>query len=300
MSRNNWFGYNLERQKMKISRQKLLVVIFSMAIFSFIGLSYAIAQNFEDLESANDQTTEVSSNVQEALPDELQPKLDAGQTPEDDLKQAMKPKEYEQFMSAKKYSDKNSTYTLGPKDIIEVIVLRHPEVSGKYILNNEGKIQYEFIGDVVLSGLTKEQASELLAKTLSTYIVNPQVTIKISEYNSKIVYIIGEVGRPGKIVMRGDTITVREALLEAGLPLLTANTTHSTMFTPIAGNVKRRIVDVNALLYKGDLRQNFIMKPGDTLYVPATFWAKATRVISPITQPIGQAASTGATVTTGL
>jgi protein involved in polysaccharide export with SLBB domain len=112
--------------------------------------------------------------------------------------------------------------------------------------------------------------------------------------------VVGEVGRPGKIIMRGDTITIREALLEAGLPLLTANTTHSTMFTPIAGNVKRRIVDVDALLYKGDLRQNFIMKPGDTLYIPATFWAKATRVLNPITQPIGQAASTGATVTTGL
>ena len=151
-----------------------------------------------------------------------------------------------------------------------------------------------------MSGLTKEQTSELIGKILSTYIVNPQVTVKISEYNSKIVYVVGEVGRPGKIIMRGDTITIREALLEAGLPLLTANTTHSTMFTPVAGNVKRRIVNVDALLYKGDLRQNFIMKPGDTLYVPATFWAKATRVLNPITQPIGQAASTGATVSTGL
>ena len=241
---------------MKISRHKFLFTICITASFNLIGLGVVKAQNFSDLENASDQGTAVSSNMQETPQDEIQPKVDFGQTPEDDLKKAMKPKEYEQFMSAKKYSEKNSTYTLGPTDIIEVTVLRHPEVSGKYILNNEGKIQYEFIGDVILSGLTKEQTSELIGKILSTYIVNPQVTVKISEYNSKIVYVVGEVGRPGKIIMRGDTITIREALLEAGLPLLTANTTHSTMFTPVAGDVKRRIVNVDALLYKGDLRQN--------------------------------------------
>lgn len=218
----------------------------------------------------------------------------------EEFRKVMKPKEYQQFIAAKTYSEKNSTYTLGPNDVIDITVLRHPEVSGKYIINSEGKIQYEFIGDVLLSGYTKDEAAQVLGKILGTYIVNPQVTIKISEYNSKIVFVVGEVGKPGKIIMRGDTITVREALLEAGLPLLTAKTTHASMFTPTVGDVKRRIVNVDALLYKGDLRENFIMKPGDTLYIPATFWAKAMRVINPIAQPIGQAAGTTATVTTGI
>lgn len=292
--------------------------IFFLIVY-FLTLQWSMApaafsQSFSDLNDSPDSTESTTtanavimnpqlsnegySEPQKRLETPLE--YDPGQTPENELKQVMNPKEYEQFMAAKRYSDKNSTYTLGPTDVIEINVLRHPEVSGKYILNMEGKIQYEFVGDVILSGMTKEQAGELITKTLSTYIVNPQVTVKISEYNSKIVYVVGEVAHPGRIIMRGDTITVREALLEAGLPLLTANTTHSTMFTPTAGKVKRRIVDVYALLFKGDLRQNYIMKPGDTLYVPPTFWAKATRVISPVAQPIGQAASTGATVTTGI
>jgi len=41
------------------------------------------------------------------------------------------------------------------------------------------------------------------------------------------------------------------------------------------------------------------MEPGDTLYVPPTFLTKTMRAINPITQPIGAAASTGRTVTTG-
>lgn len=298
---------------MKTTSYKIWNYIAIITMGAFILSNPAHGQSFDELNAVNDASvTEPSVNAMVEQPQplaqppiqDLPPSATASQTADpnmnEEFKKVMKPKEYQQFLAAKTYSDKNSTYTLGPNDVIEVAVLRHPEVSGKYILNNEGKIQYEFIGDVLLSGYTKEEAAQLLGKTLSTYIVNPQVTIKISEYNSKIVYVVGEVGRPGKIIMRGDTITVREALLEAGLPLLTAKTTQASMFTPTAGDVKRRNVDVDALLYKGDLRQNFIMKPGDTLYVPATFWAKAMRVINPIAQPIGQAASTGAAVTTGI
>lgn len=288
-----------------------MFVFFTIVMIGAAMAKPAGAQNFSELENVQEQHSQVAETptaasefesadamVQKSDPEPL---YDAGQKDfAENLKKVMNPKEYEQFMAAKNYTEKNSTYTLGATDVIEVTVMRHPEVSGKYIINKEGKIQYEFIGDVQLAGLTKEQSAEMLAKSLSTYIVNPQVTVKISEFNSKIVYVVGEVGRPGRIIMRGDTITVREALLEAGLPLLSGKTTHASMFTPTAGNVKRRKVDVDALLYKGDLRQNFIMQPGDTLYVPATFWAKALRVISPVAQPIGTAASaTGSAATLG-
>ncbi len=194
----------------------------------------------------------------------------------------------------------NSKYTLGPNDVIEIIVARHPEVSGKYAINNEGKIQYEFVGDVVLMGMAKEDANKVIAQKLATYIVNPEVTLKIIEYNSKVVYVVGEVGLPGKIYMRGDIITVRDALLAAGLPQLTASTEQATLFTPAEdGKVVEKKVNVYALLYKGDLRENYTMRPGDTLYLPATLWAKVARFINPVAQPVGAAAGAGRMVATG-
>jgi len=126
------------------------------------------------------------------------------------------------------------------------------------------------------------------------------VTVQITGYNSKIVYVIGEVGNPGKIFMRGDTITVREALVQAGLPLLSAKAAQSRLITPSdTGKVERKIVNIHKLLYEGDLRENLVMKPGDTLYVPPTLMAKTLRAIQPVAAPIGTAASTGRTLTTG-
>jgi polysaccharide export outer membrane protein len=194
-------------------------------------------------------------------------------------------------------ADEASRYTLGPTDIIDIVVMRHPEVSGKYEINMEGKIQYEFIGDIVVKDLTKDQTSELIKERLSEYIVNPDVTVKISGYNSKVVYVVGEVGKPGKIFMRGNTITVREALLEAGLPLLSGVTKKSSLITPSEnGNISKESVNVYALLYEGDLRENKTMNPGDVLYIPPTFLTKTMRAISPITQPISNTAGTAGSV----
>ncbi len=193
-----------------------------------------------------------------------------------------------------------STYTLGESDIIEINVLRHPEVSGKYVINSEGNIQYEFIGDTQLSGKTKEEAVAYLKEQLSEYIIAPEVTLKILGYNSKVVYVIGEVGRPGKIYMQGDTITVREALIQAALPLLTAKSAKSLLITPSSdGKPKKIKVNVEKLLYEGDLRENFVMKPGDTLYIPPTGLAKVMRVLKPVAEPIGTASGLGRNVMMG-
>ena len=62
-------------------------------------------------------------------------------------------------------------YTLGPDDVIQIEVRRHPEFSGEYIINSEGKIQYKFVGDIPITGFTKVEAKEKLKTILSKYII---------------------------------------------------------------------------------------------------------------------------------
>lgn len=197
-------------------------------------------------------------------------------------------------------ADEASKYTLGATDVIQITVMRHPEVTGEYMINSEGKIQYAFVGDVKIKGLTKEEVSKVVEERLKEYIISPEVTITITGYNSKIVYVVGEVFRPGKIFMRGDTITVREALMQAGLPMLSGITKKSKLITPSKdGKAVKKNINVYALLYEGDLRENDTMLPGDVLYIPPTFLTRTMRAIQPITAPIGTVAGTGRTLTTG-
>ena len=186
-------------------------------------------------------------------------------------------------------------YTLGPNDVIAIEVRRHPEFSGEYRVNSEGKIEYKYIGDIVVSGFTKKELKDRLTEIFSEFIISPEVDVQIVAYLSKVFYVVGEVGRPGKFYMRGDTITVREALVQAGLPRTTAEMGTCRLITPDNyGKDNYEKVNVTKLLYEGDLRQNKIMHPGDVFYVPATFLVKVIRVISPVTDLVSQTAGSAA------
>lgn len=178
-------------------------------------------------------------------------------------------------------------YTLGPDDVIEVIVRRHPEFSEKFIINAEGKIQYKFVGDIEIKGLTKTEVKEKITQVLSKFIINPDVEVTILDYRSKVIYVIGEVGSPGKYYMKADEISLREAVVQAGLPTLSASMRRTQLIRPDkTGKPKIKTIDLYALLYEGKLNLDQIMYPGDVLVVPATVFAKIMRVVSPITAPV--------------
>lgn len=188
-----------------------------------------------------------------------------------------------------------SKYTLGPDDVIEIEVRRHPEFSGKYIVTAEGKIEYKFIGDVFVEGLTKIQLQERLSAILSEYIIEPEVNVQIQQYLSKVYYVIGEVNRPGKFYMKGNTIPVLEAIIQAGLPNQASSTRKCRLISPDRkGKSKIAYVNVYELLYGGNLKCNLEMKPGDVLYVPSTVIAKVIQVIRPFTDTVSSAAGSAA------
>ncbi|MBF0571974.1 MAG: polysaccharide export protein [Candidatus Omnitrophica bacterium] len=194
-----------------------------------------------------------------------------------------------QFNSSKG-SAEEVRYTLGPDDEIKVTVQQHPEISGTYTVNLEGKIQMEMVGDIKVSGLTKRELGEKIAKLISGYVDSPDVNVTIMDYRSKVYYVIGEVDKPGKYYMKSESITVREAVVEAGLPTLQAAMRKSRLITPAKeGKSITKNVDLFAVLYGGDLDKNIEMYPGDFLYVPSTVMTKIFRVVAPVTAPITNA-----------
>ncbi len=193
-----------------------------------------------------------------------------------------------------------TNYTLGADDVIQVDVQRHSEFSGIYPVNKDGKIQYKFAGDIDVTGLNKRELEQKIKKTISTYIINPDVTVTILDYKSKVIYVLGEVAQPGKYFMRAESMPVREAVVLAGLPTLSSAMRRCRLISPDkSGKAKVKYVDLYALLYGGDLTKNVDMHAGDVLYVPATVMAKVMRVISPVTAPVvsAGAAATGTSST---
>lgn len=184
---------------------------------------------------------------------------------------------------------KGTVYTLGKGDIVEITVRNQPEFSGTFEIGPDGKIQYSFIGDIYAESLTKEELRTIIVQELQKYIKTPEVSVAIAAYRSKVVYILGEVGRPGKYPLRGDSIPLREAIVEAGLPTRSAALRRIYIVKSDVEQPTYTKVDLYKLLYKGITKNNLDLLPGDIVVVPSTIPSEINRALTNLLSPIGRA-----------
>ncbi len=181
------------------------------------------------------------------------------------------------------------TYTLGKDDVIEIVVRNQEEFSGVFVIGPDGNIQYKFVGDVKAEGLNKEQVKEILTEKLKKYVKSPEVSVVILAYRSKFVYILGEVGRPGKYPMKGDVISLRDAIVSAGLPTRSAALRRIYVVKSDRYHPTRKKIDLFKILYKGITKDNVDLVPGDIVVVPSTIPSEINRALANLLSPFNQA-----------
>ena len=122
---------------------------------------------------------------------------------------------------------------------------------------------------------------------------SPEVDITIVGYNSKVIYVVGMVARPGRYSMRAEYMPVREAVMDAGLPRENiASLRRAVIIRPLEGQKPiTKKVNLLTLLYGGELRINYDLKSGDIVYLPSTALYKVSTVLSQIVSPFYQSSS---------
>ena len=183
-----------------------------------------------------------------------------------------------------------TTYTLGKGDVVEITVRNQPDFSGQFVVGPEGNIQYMFVGDIKVEGLTKEKLKDKVVEALKKYVKIPEVSVTIAAYLSKFVYVLGEVGSPGKYPMRGDSISLREAIVVSGLPTRDAALRRVYVIKPDEIKPVYRKVDIYRLLYEGKLKDNVMLTPGDLVVVSSTVPSEINRALTNLLSPITRAA----------
>lgn len=107
-------------------------------------------------------------------------------------------------------------YLIGPGDVIEVDVFGNDDLSRTATVQTNGTVTLPLLGDVAVSGLAARAIAEKLKDLLGRdYLVNPQVEVRIKDYLSQFVSVVGEVQVPGRKPIKGRTRLI-DALVEAG------------------------------------------------------------------------------------
>ena len=70
---------------------------------------------------------------------------------------------------------------------------------GQHLVRPDGMISLALLGDVQASGMTPLQLADQITTKLKKYIQDPNVSVVISQIHSKVVYLLGEVGKKGPV-----------------------------------------------------------------------------------------------------
>jgi polysaccharide export outer membrane protein len=96
-------------------------------------------------------------------------------------------------------------YTIGPQDVLEILVFGVPELSGTLLVAGNGTIQLPLLGETPAAGRTARQLQSDLATRLGAeYLQNPQVLVTVKEFNSRSVTLTGEISKPGVYPLKGE------------------------------------------------------------------------------------------------
>lgn len=166
-------------------------------------------------------------------------------------------------------------YLIGPGDILTVIVYDHPELtipaghersaaeSGN-VVHSDGTIFYPYIGVVQVAGRTTRDVRSEIQSRLSRFIADPQVEVRVAEFNARKVYVTGHVSRPGSLRITNVPIRILDAISAVGGLGQNANW-HEVILTR---NGREQRLSIYEMLTLGDRTRNFLLQDGDVLHVP--------------------------------
>jgi polysaccharide export outer membrane protein len=160
--------------------------------------------------------------------------------------------------------------TLGTGDLLEIRVFQEQDLSGAYRISPEGTIDFPLCGKVEMAGQTASRAADALRACLGNgYLRNPQVTVLIREFNSKKVFVFGEVQKPGTFPFE-DNMSVIQAITLAGGFTKIASKNNTNVTRLVEGQERKIRVPVEDIGVGRE--RNFPLRPGDIVFVPESFF----------------------------
>lgn len=176
---------------------------------------------------------------------------------------------------------KTEDYRMGAGDVVQVEVRGQPDLDKAVVIRPDGKISLRLLGDVYVSGMTAEEVDDRLTRLYKEYIVGADITVSVVAFNSKEIYVFGQVPREGPQAWAGET-TILEAISRAGGTLARAE--------PKAVQVTRGNkvwkVNMDDIVIKGKTDQNLYLQPGDVVFVPLNGFARVGYAMDNIFYPV--------------
>lgn len=160
-----------------------------------------------------------------------------------------------------------SEYRIAPADVVSVSVWKNPELSTEVPVLPDGHISVPLVGRVLADGLSTEELGDLIASELGEYVTAPDVTVAVSQVNSKRVSVVGGVPRNGPVSL-GVNTRILDALSMAGGFTAFADRKRVRVIRGTADGEQKFQFNYEAYVKGKAPGTNIRLNPGDIVVVP--------------------------------
>ena len=157
-------------------------------------------------------------------------------------------------------------YILGAADSISIDLTDTDDLDNIYLIDQDGMIDLPFVGKVKLDGLTINEAQNILIDVISDFYKNADLQIKIEEFNSSKIYIVGAVRNQKTIKLDQKPIRLIEAAIEANFNPSSQDKIFGTKGFLRRDNEVYKINIANAFSGSDD-KENFFLKKNDVIFI---------------------------------
>jgi polysaccharide export outer membrane protein len=174
---------------------------------------------------------------------------------------------------------RNPRYQLQKGDVVVLDFPFTPEFNATITVQPDGYVNLRGIDDMHVEGMSTPEMQQALRTAYSKILHDPVVTVTLQTFVSPYFTAYGEVGKPGKYDLHGDT-TVAQAIAVAGGFTASAKHSQVMLFRRVSNEwVSAQKVDVKHMLKSGNLAEDLHLQPGDMLYVPKNVISKSKDII---------------------
>jgi polysaccharide export outer membrane protein len=158
---------------------------------------------------------------------------------------------------------------LGPGDSVSIQVYGQPDLSTAVYVADDGTLSVPLAGDIQVAGLSPSQASSRVEAALKSHkiLVDPHVTLTVTQSRSQRVSVLGQVGTPGRYPVESNT-SIFDLLAQAGGITATGSDIVYVIRQDKDGKEVRYPVDLKGLASGSGAIPSLALKGGDSVFVP--------------------------------
>jgi polysaccharide biosynthesis/export protein len=162
-------------------------------------------------------------------------------------------------------------------------------ISGEHLVAADGTISLGQYGQLSVVGLTLDEARYAIASHLSHDFANPQVSVSVYAFNSKVYYIVTQGGGMGDGLVRlpfTGNETVMDALSQInGLSYVSSS--RMWIARPQRDGTGNQIlpIDWEGITQRAEVRSNYQVLPGDRIFIAHNSWVAFDGALAKLTSP---------------